>query len=95
MLDEEYFRRAKWFWKFCDIFPICRAERGGFFTALCRKNMGCSHFIIGRDHTGVGSYYEPDAIRGLIDELGDCGIEPVMFDAVVYDAASGKLRDAR
>jgi ATP sulfurylase len=40
--------------------------REAVFTALCRKNMGCSHFIIGRDHTGVGNFYSRDANRELL-----------------------------
>jgi ATP sulfurylase len=59
--------------------------REAVFTALCRKNMGCSHFIVGRDHTGVGDFYAPDANRALFDSLGDLGIEPVFFDAVGYN----------
>ena len=59
--------------------------REAVFTALCRKNMGCSHFIIGRDHTGVGNFYAPDANRKLIDTIGDLGIEPIFFDTVGYD----------
>ncbi len=59
--------------------------REAVFTALCRKNMGCSHFIIGRDHTGVGDYYAPDANRQMFDALGDIGITPVFFDTVGYD----------
>jgi ATP sulfurylase len=55
------------------------------FTALCRKNMGCSHFIIGRDHTGVGAYYAPDDNRRLFDAVGDIGIEPVFFDNIGYN----------
>lgn len=58
--------------------------REGVFTALCRKNFGCSHFIVGRDHTGVGSYYEPDATQKLFESLGDIGIEIVCFDKVAY-----------
>ena len=90
MLDEGIFPKGKVVLGSFATYSRYAGPREAVFTALCRKNMGCSHFIIGRDHTGVGSYYEPDAIRGLIDELGDCGIEPVMFDAVAYDAASGK-----
>ena len=63
--------------------------REAVFTALCRKNMGCSHFIIGRDHTGVGDFYPAEANRALFDSLGDIGIEPVFFDAVGYDPKAG------
>jgi pyruvate kinase len=61
--------------------------REAVFTALCRKNMGCSHFIIGRDHTGVGDFYMPGANQVLMDELGDFGIQPLFFDAMGYDAS--------
>lgn len=60
--------------------------REAVFTALCRKNLGCSHFIIGRDHTGVGDFYAADANKALFDALGDIGIKPVFFDAIGYDA---------
>jgi pyruvate kinase len=60
--------------------------REAVFTALCRKNMGCSHFIIGRDHTGVGDFYAPDANRKLFETLGDIGIKPVFFDAIGYNS---------
>lgn len=59
--------------------------REAVFTALCRKNMGCSHFIVGRDHTGVGNFYPPDGNKQLFDELGDIGIDIVQFDAIGYD----------
>jgi ATP sulfurylase len=57
--------------------------------------MGCSHFIVGRDHSGVGSFYAPDANRKLFDSLGDLGVEPVFFDAIGYNAASGCLEADR
>lgn len=63
--------------------------REAVFTALCRKNMGCSHFIVGRDHTGVGDFYPAEANRALFDSLGDIGIEPVFFDAVGFDPEAG------
>lgn len=78
-------------------YPKGKAVLGGFssysryggpreavFTALCRKNFGCSHFIVGRDHTGVGNYYEPDAAAKLFAKLGDIGIKPIFFNKVHY-----------
>jgi ATP sulfurylase len=64
--------------------------REAVFTALCRKNMGCSHFIVGRDHTGVGNFYPPNANRELFDSLGDIGVKPVFFETVGYNSQSGK-----
>lgn len=58
--------------------------REAVFTMLRHKNMGCSHFIIGRDHTGVQQFYTTVDYRSYIALLGDIGIEPVFFDAVGY-----------
>lgn len=58
--------------------------REALFTALCRKNFGCSHFIIGRDHTGVGGFYNPKASHEIFDRFPDVGIIPVRFDRVFY-----------
>ena len=61
--------------------------REAVFTALCRKNFGCSHFIIGRDHTGVGDFYSPDASQKIFDEIGNIGIKPVFFETAYYCSA--------
>lgn len=58
--------------------------REALFTALCRKNFGCSHFIIGRDHTGVGDFYHPKASHEIFDRFPDVGIIPLRFDRVFY-----------
>jgi len=63
--------------------------REAIFTALCRKNFGCSHFIVGRDHTGVGNYYHPKASHQIFDKFPDLGIKPIKFDKVFY---SNKLK---
>lgn len=69
--------------------------REAVFTALCRKNLGCSHFIIGRDHTGVGDFYEPDASQKIFYDLGirNIGITPVMLDAANYCRVCKKVTD--
>jgi len=58
--------------------------REAVFTALCRKNFGCTHFVLGRDHTGVGNFYAANSNKELFDSLGDIGIAPVFFDTVYY-----------
>ena len=65
--------------------------REAVFTALCRKNYGCTHFIVGRDHTGVGDYYKQIRNNELFDKLGDIGIEIVYFDKVGYSKSLSKM----
>jgi ATP sulfurylase len=66
--------------------------REAVFTAICRRNMGCSHFIVGRDHTGVGTFYEDRHTRELFEELHDVGVQPVFFDMLGYDPTSGSYQ---
>lgn len=68
--------------------------REAVFTALCRKNMGCSHFVIGRDHTGVGDFYPTEANRRMFDSLGDIGISPVYFEAVGYNEKTAAYEES-
>lgn len=65
--------------------------REAVFTALCRKNFGCSHFIVGRDHTGIGNYYTEDASKELFITMGDLGIKPVFFNKVSFDKSLNKM----
>lgn len=58
--------------------------REAIFTALCRKNFGCSHFIVGRDHTGVGNFYLPNASHEIFDQFQDLGIKPIKFNNIIY-----------
>ncbi len=72
-------------------YPRYSGPREAIFTALCRKNFGCTHFIVGRDHAGVGSYFPSDASQRIFEKMGDIGIEPVFFDVAYYCAACSEV----
>ena len=52
--------------------------------AIMRKNFGCTHIIIGRDHAGVGNYYDPFAAQKIFDDYSDIGIEPIFYPAFFF-----------
>ena len=58
------------------------------FMALCRKNMGCSHYIIGNEHRGVEGFHALGSNQAFIENLGDFGIQLVFFDTVGYDSST-------
>lgn len=94
MLDSGLFPKGKVVLGNVATYSRYAGPREAVFTALCRKNMGCSHYIVNGDHTDVGDFDELATNQHFLENLGDFGIQLLFFGAVGYNTSAARYGPA-
>ena len=77
VLIEKYFPKDRVFMSILPMEMRYAGPKEAIHHAIIRKNHGCTHMIIGRDHAGVGNYYAPEAAIEIFRNFPDLEISPL------------------
>jgi len=94
-LIEHYYLEDKTVMSILNMQMRYAGPREAIFHAIIRKNFGCTHFIVGRDHAGVGSFYHPFAAHEIFDEFPDLEITPLFFKSFFYCKRCGSVANEK